>query len=148
MDGIVLARPIASKRHQRLVRLLANALDDAAGPDWNADTGVGIRLRDVPLDHRRPAVTIYRSETIDISPTRPEHVLLVVETTERIVAADQYARAVIPFYWQVEQAAAGAPIVHTYVLDPATGRYRDGEIGTGAVTLTTPFAVEVDLGRI
>jgi Uma2 family endonuclease len=134
---------------------LANALDAAAGPDWNADTDFDVRLQEVPLNNRRPDVTVYRAETIDLTPTRPEHVLLVVEvvspgseTTDRIVKADQYARAGIQFYWRVEQAATGAPLVYTYVLDPATGRYRDSEIFTGAVKVAAPFAVEVDLGHI
>lgn len=70
------------------------------------------------------------------------------ETTDRIVKADQYARVGIQFYWRVEQAATGAPLVYTYVLDPANGRYRDGEIFTGVVKLTAPFFVEVDLGQI
>ena len=129
--------------------------DAAAGPDWNADTDFDVRLQDVPLNNRRPDVTVYRAETIDVSPTRPEHVLLVVEvvspgseTTDRIVKADQYARAGIQFYWRVEQPTTGAPIVYTYVLDAATSRYRDGEIFTGVVKLTTPFIVEVDLGQI
>jgi len=155
VDGIVLVSPSAAKRHSRLARLLANALDGAAGPDWNADTHLDVRLQDVPLNNRRPDVTVYRAETIDVTPTRPEHVLLVVEvvspgseTTDRIVKADQYARAGIQFYWRVEQAATGAPLVYTYVLDPATGRYRDGEIFTGAVKLTAPFVVEVDLGQM
>ncbi|GIE82962.1 hypothetical protein Aph02nite_89120 [Actinoplanes philippinensis] len=155
MDGMVCAGPSASKRHNRLARLLANALDDAAGPDWNADTDFDVRLQDVPLNNRRPDVTVYRADTIDISPTRPEHVLLVVEvvspgseTTDRIVKTDQYARAGIPFYWRVEQAVTGAPLVYTYVLDPATGRYRDSEVFTGVVVVTAPFAVEVDLGHI
>ena len=94
-------------------------------------------------------------DTIDVTPTRPEHVLLVFEvvspgpeTTDRIVKADQYARAGIQFYWRFEQAATGAPLVYTYVLDPSTGRYRDGEIFTGAVKVTAPFSVEVDLGQL
>jgi Uma2 family endonuclease len=155
VDGMVLVSPSASKRHNRLARLLANALDAAARPDWNADTDFDVRLQDVPLNNRRPDVTVYRSETIDITPTRPEHVLLVVEvvspgseTTDRIVKADQYARAGIRFYWRVEQAATGVPLVYTYVLDPATGRYSDSEVFTGVVKLTTPFAIEVDLGEI
>ena len=147
--------PSASKRHNRLARLLANALDAAAGPDWNADTDFDVRLQDVPLNNRRPDVTVYRAATIDVSPTRPENVLLVVEvvspgseTTDRVVKADQYARAGIQFYWRVEQTAADAPVVHTYVLDPATGRYRDGETFTGVVKLAVPFSVVVDLARI
>ena len=99
VDGMVLVGPSASKRHNRLARLLANALDAAAGPDWNADTDFDLRLQDVPLNNRRPDVTVCRADTIDITPARPEHVLLVVEvvspgseTTDRIVKADQYAR--------------------------------------------------------
>ena len=70
------------------------------------------------------------------------------ETTDRIVKTDQYAKAGIPFYWRVEQAVTGAPLVYTYVLDPATGRYRDSEVFTGVVKLTVPFSLEIDLGRI
>jgi Uma2 family endonuclease len=154
VDGMVLVSPSASKRHNRLARLLSNALDVAAGPDWNADTDFDVRLQDVPLNNRRPDVTLYRAESIDVTPTRPEHVLLVVEvvspgseTTDRIVKADQYAKAGIQFYWRVEQAATGAPLLYTYVLDPATRRYREGDVFTGVVKLTAPFLFEFDLGQ-
>ncbi|TQS46245.1 Uma2 family endonuclease [Cryptosporangium phraense] len=152
VDGMVVVSPSASKRHNRLARLLANALDDAAGPDWNADTDFDVRLTDVPLNNRRPDVTVYRADTIDVTPTRPEDVLLVVEvvspgseTTDRIVKADQYAKAGIAFYWRVEQTATGVPLVYTYVLDPATDRYHEGDLFTGAVRISAPFTVEVDL---
>ncbi|MEV0275563.1 Uma2 family endonuclease [Streptomyces sp. NPDC050610] len=155
VDGMAVVSPGAPKRHSRLARILANALDAAAGPDWNADTDFDIRLQDVPLTNRRPDVTVYRAETIDLTPTRPEHVLLVVEvvspgseTTDRIVKVDQYAKSGIPFYWRVEQAATGVPIVYTYVLDPATKAYRDGEMYTGTVKATAPFSFMVDLGAL
>ncbi|WP_435195086.1 Uma2 family endonuclease [Streptomyces sp. NRRL F-5630] len=155
VDGMVVTGPSASKRLRRLARLLANALDAAAGPDWNADTDFDVRLRDVPLTNRRPDVTVYRAETIDLTPTRPEHVLLVVgvvspgsDTTDRSVKADQYAKAGIPFYWRVEQAATGVPIVYTYVLDPAIKAYRDGEMFTGMVKAAAPFSFEADLGAL
>ncbi len=118
VDGMVVVRPSASKRHSRLARILANALDAAAGPEWNADTDFDVRLQDVPLTNRRPDVVVYRADTIDITPTRPEHVLLVAEvvspgseTTDRIVKGDQYAKAGIAFYWRIEQAATGVPLV-------------------------------------
>ena len=38
VDGMVVVSPSASKRHNRLARILANALDAAGGADWNADT--------------------------------------------------------------------------------------------------------------
>ncbi|MET9256795.1 Uma2 family endonuclease [Streptomyces sp. NPDC003717] len=155
VDGMAVVRPNAAKRPKRLARILANALDAAAGPDWNADTDFDVRLQDVPLTNRRPDVIVYRAETIDLTPTRPEHVLLVVEvvspgseTTDRIVKVDQYAKAGIPFYWRVEQAATGIPIVHTYVLDPAVKAYKDGEMFTGVIKAAVPFPVTVDLGVV
>ncbi|MDI5963940.1 Uma2 family endonuclease [Streptantibioticus silvisoli] len=155
VDGMVVVSPSASKRRTRLARILANALDTAAGSDWNADTDFDVRLQDVPLTNRRPDVVVYRAETIDVTPTRPEHVLLVVEvvspgseTTDRIVKVDQYAKAGIPFYWRIEQAATGVPITYTYVLDPATRTYRDGEMFPGAIKAAAPFSVTVDLGTI
>jgi hypothetical protein len=36
VDGMVVVRPSASKRHNRLARILANVLDSSAGADWNA----------------------------------------------------------------------------------------------------------------
>jgi Uma2 family endonuclease len=153
--GMVVASPSAAKRHNRLARVIANALDAAGGAEWNADIDFDVRLRDVPLNNRRPDVTVYRADTIDLTPTRPEHVLLVVEvvspgseTTDRIVKADQYARAGIAFYWRVEQAATGAPVVHTYLLDAAIGRYREGDLFTGKITISTPFPLDLDLNGL
>ena len=84
VDGMVVVSPSASKRPSRLARILANALDAAAGPDWNADTDFDVRLQDVPLTNRRPDVVVYRANTLDITPTRPEHVLLVVEVVHPV----------------------------------------------------------------
>ncbi|WP_246025276.1 Uma2 family endonuclease [Saccharopolyspora antimicrobica] len=155
MDGLITVCRSASKRHNRLARILANALDAAAGPEWNADTDFDVRLQDVPLTNRRPDVVVYRADTIDITPTRPDHVLLVVEivspgseTTDRIVKVAQYAKAGIPFYWRVEQSVPGVPLVYTYLLDPASRVYRDGDVFTGVVKAVAPFSVEIDISTI
>ena len=151
--GIAVVSPSAPKRHNRLARVLANALDAASGPEWNADTDFDARLQDVPLTNRSPDV--YRADTIDVTPTRPEHVLLVAEvvspgseTTDRIVKVDQYAKAGIAFYWRVEQAATGVPLIYTHILDPATRAYRTGEMYTGVIKAAVPFTVDIDLGEI
>lgn len=153
VDAMVVVSPSASKRHNRLARILANALDAAGGPDWNADTDFDVRLQDVPLTNRRPDVVVYRADTIDVMPTRPEHVLLAVEvvspgseTTDRVVKVEQYAKAGIPFYWRVEQGPTAVALVYTYVLDPASGHYREGDVFAGVVKAAAPFPVEVDLG--
>ncbi|MER7756055.1 Uma2 family endonuclease [Kitasatospora sp. NPDC097643] len=152
VDGMVVVSPSATKRHNRLARLLANALDAAGGKERNADTDFDVRLQDVPLNNRRPGVVVYRADTIDESPTGPEHVLLLVEvvspgseTTDRVVKPDQYAKAGIPFHWRVEQVPGTVPVVHTYVLDPSSRSYRVGELFTGVVRTAVPYPVEIDL---
>jgi Uma2 family endonuclease len=111
-----------------------------------------VRLRDVPLLNRRPDVIVYRADTIDVMPARPEHILLLVEvvspgseTTDRTVKALEYAQAGIRYYWRVEQATSGLPVVHTYVLDPASQVYRATEVFTGVIKAIAPFPVELDL---
>ncbi|MGW6820124.1 Uma2 family endonuclease [Streptomyces sp. NPDC055005] len=112
VDGMVAVRPSASKRHARPARTLANALDAAAGPDWNADTDFDVRLQDVPLTNRRPDVIVYQAETIDLTPTRPEHVLLVVEVVSPATKAYRdgemftgTVKATAPFSFMVDLGA-------------------------------------------
>jgi hypothetical protein len=42
---------------------------------------------------------------------------------------------------------AGIPVVYSYLLDSASGQYRDGEVFTGLVKATVPFPVEIDLSK-
>jgi Uma2 family endonuclease len=155
VDGMVVVSPSASKRHNRLVRILTNALDAAGGPGWNADSDFDLRLQDVPLINRRPDVVVYRADALDLSPTRPEHVLLVAEvvspgseSTDRFVKAGEYARAGITYYWRVEQPSGGVPLVYSYILDPAARTYRDAGVFSGVVDAVAPFPVKIDLTRL
>ncbi|WP_227462925.1 MULTISPECIES: hypothetical protein [Nocardia] len=61
---------------------------------------------------------------------------------------DQYAKGGIAFYWRVEQAATGVPLIYTYILDPATRAYRTGEMYTGVIKAAVPLTVDIDLGEI
>jgi Uma2 family endonuclease len=155
MDGMIVVSPSTSKRHNRIARVLTNALDTAAGDEWNADTDFDLRLHDVPLLNRRPDIVVYRADTIDIAPTRPEHVLMVgevvspgSETTDRKIKFDQYAKGGIQFYWRVEQAMTGLPLIYTYVLDMAGDTYREGQVFCGVIDAIAPFRVKIDLTRI
>ncbi|CUU57053.1 Putative restriction endonuclease [Parafrankia irregularis] len=155
VDGMVVVSPSASRRHNRLVRLITNALDTAGGPGWKADSDFDLRLQDVPLTNRRPDVVVYRADTLDIMPARPEHVLLVAEvvspgseSTDRFVKAGEYARAAITYYWRVEQPAGGVPLVYAHILDPAAGTYRDAGVWAGVVEAVAPFQVTIDLTRL
>ncbi|CAM5521099.1 Uma2 family endonuclease OS=Streptomyces alboniger OX=132473 GN=CP975_24270 PE=4 SV=1 [Streptomyces alboniger] len=70
------------------------------------------------------------------------------ETTDRIVKTDQYAEAGIGFYWRIEQAATGTPLIYTYLLDPATQTYRGRGVAAGVLTGAAPFAVEIGLNQV
>jgi Uma2 family endonuclease len=155
VDGLLAPRPSPSKRHNRIAMRIAVALDQASGREWRAVTDVDLRLQDVPLRNRRPDVIVFRADTLDVTPTRPEHVLMAVEvvssgseTTDRIVKHEQYAKAGIQFYWRVEPEPAGGPLVYTYILDRSSGVYRDGDVFTGVVTANAPFPVTIDLTTI
>jgi Uma2 family endonuclease len=152
VDGMVVMVPGASLQHNRLAKKIAVALESAGAPGWFADLDFDVRLQDVPLTVRRPDVVVYRASAVGVTPMRPESILLVgevvspgSETTDRVFKAQQYGVAGIQFYWRVEQSAAGVPLVYTYVLDPAAGVYRSGEVHTGVVDAMVPFPVKIDL---
>jgi Uma2 family endonuclease len=153
VDGMIFLTPSASRAHNRIARLVANALD-TAHPDWRADLDFDVRLQDSPLHNRRPDVVVYRADATD-EPMRPASVLLVVEvvspgseSTDRSFKAIEYAQAGIRHYWRIESVKTGRPVVHTYVLDHATRAYRATEVFTGIVKAITPFPVEFDLRGI
>jgi Uma2 family endonuclease len=155
MDGMVVMSPRATIRHNRLATKLAVGLEAFGSPQWQAATDFDLRLRDIPLLNRCPDVAVYRAEAIDLSPMRPEHVLLAVEivspgseTVDRKIKPDEYAAAGIEYYWRVEQVGIGIPVVHTYVLDAAAHVYRPTEVFTGIVKAIAPFSVEIDLREI
>jgi hypothetical protein len=63
VDGMIVASPSAPKRHNRIAKMLAVALEAAAGDEWNADIDFDLRLQNVPLLNRRPDVIVYRAES-------------------------------------------------------------------------------------
>jgi hypothetical protein len=79
-------------------------------------------------------------------PTKPRHSAWISHGSE--VKHDQYAKAGIQFYWRVEQAINGVPLIYTYVLDMASDTYRDTEVFSGVATVTAPFPVTIDLTSI
>lgn len=117
---MVVVSPGASRRHNRLARVLANALDA------------------IDLTPTRPSTFSWRQRS-----SHPGS-----ETTDRVVKLIPYASADIPLYWRVELTPTRIPVVYAYLLDSASRRYRDGEVHTGRVTPTVPFPVEVDLSTL
>jgi Uma2 family endonuclease len=155
IDGMIRLMPPRSAIHARVIGKLAQVLDRSAGPEWYSASNVDLRIRDSPLHNLRPDVFLYRSEMIESNPARPDQLLLVAEvvspgteTADRIMKPIEYARSGISYYWRVEGAATALPIMHTYVLDPATMSYRATEVFSGVVTAIAPFPVELDLRKI
>jgi len=151
-DGQVVAASLASARRRRMARLMANALDLAGGPEWNADIALEVRLTDAPLTTRRPDVVVYRADAVDTAPMRAEDVLCVIEVvsrasqaTGRIVGVHRYAQAGIGHYWRIEWSATGVPIACTYDLDPTAQVYRENAICGDLIHVTTPFPVTINL---
>ena len=147
------AVPAALRR--RAARIIANALDAAAGPDWNADVAVEVRLADAPLTVRRPDVIVYRADAVHTIPIRAHHLLCVVELvsrashlTGRIVGVHRYVQAGIRHYWRIEWSATGTLVACSYVLDPVAGVYQEESVCNGVIDVTTPFPVTIDLTRL
>lgn len=152
VDGMIVVGPSASKRHNNIAMSIALAFKQAGAPDWNASIDTDLRLRDVPLLNRRPDVFVYRSDTIRVNPTRPEHVLLVAEivspgseTIDRKTKPDEYAQAGIRYYWRIEHMETDEPVVFTYILDESTRRYVEAGAFSEVVKTSVPFDVEIDL---
>jgi Uma2 family endonuclease len=147
--------PSASAYHNRIARRLANELDGGGSTSWNADLDFDVRLRDVPLLNRRPDVVVYRRGALRQMPMRPENVLLVVEvvwpgseTTDRHTKPAEYAQAGIRYYWRIELIENDVPVAYTYILDEASGQYRDAGVFTRVIKTDVPFPVEIDLEAI
>ena len=54
VDGSIIVSPSATPRHNRIARMLANSIEEAAPAPWQVTTDVDLRLSDVPLHNRRP----------------------------------------------------------------------------------------------
>lgn len=155
VDGMVVLSPTAPKRHHWIATLIAMTFNQVGRPKWKGGTDFDVRLRDIPLLNRRPDVVVYRAETIDITPTRPRDVPLVAEvvapgseTTDRHTKPAEYAQAGIRYYWRIESIENGVPVAYTYVLDDASGQYRDAGVFTRVIKTDVPFHVEIDLEEI
>ncbi|QNE75179.1 Uma2 family endonuclease [Streptomyces finlayi] len=84
----------------------------------------------------------------------PDEVRLAVEVVspesahrDRTVKLHEYAEAVIPHYWRIEDED-GAPIVHVYELDEPTATYVPVGIFRGSLNRPVPFEINLDLEKL
>lgn len=151
IDGSIIVSPSATPRHNRIARLLANALEEAAPTPWQVTTDVDLRLSDVPLHNRRPDILVFSGDP-DVLPVRPQQVILAVEVMSKgSVSADrldkpaEYAVAGIPHYWRIEPQSTGI-VAFTYELDKVA--YLPVDKHSGSLRTARPFPVTIDLGGL
>lgn len=151
VHGHVIKCESPTRRHQRIARLLANALASArspAGPCLEVDTDIDVVLWRVPrFTFRRPDVVVYRC--IDDPTRKPtaQETVLVVEVTsptaqrEDLVAKKaDYAAAGIPMYLVVVlDEKYGIADIREFHLDAGTGTYRLHAVHWSVLDLEGPI---------
>ncbi|WP_134667328.1 MULTISPECIES: Uma2 family endonuclease [unclassified Amycolatopsis] len=154
VDGVIRARPMRSRRHQRIIRRLSYELESACGSDLAVEFDVDLRLRDVPLLNRRPDLVVYDADLPTDAVLRPEHCRLVVEvmspgsiTVDQIDKPAEYAAAGIPQFWRVENTTdeVGGLTVFCYRLDATTRSYVPTGAHQGTFQVATPVEVSLEL---
>lgn len=145
-DGSLLLSPSPNRRHQRISRRLANALEPAARQaGFEVDEAVNVRLRQGRVSI--PDIVVAQPADLDTLVLDAGQVALVCEITSTNVGADRitkmhyYAEAGIPRYLIVEPKG---PVLELYRLDG--DRYvPEASAGPGERLLfTEPVVAEID----
>ncbi len=153
VDGAVVVLPAPLRSHQRLARRLADAIEASCGPELAVVTGADLRVQEAPLVNRRPDIVAYDARVPDEQVLRPADCRLVVEVMSvRSVTADRlskpagYAVAGVGHFWRVEDGDGAASCrVIRHVLDPRAQSYVVDGVDDGVLSVTSPFALTVDL---
>ncbi|MFB4298063.1 Uma2 family endonuclease [Actinomadura sp. NTSP31] len=153
IDGALIMMSPQSAFHDRVMRRLANALEDQIPEGTGVHTDMTVKLgrRQRP----EPDVLVYRPQQEDPELRRtyylPEEVLLVVEIVspeseerDRDTKRIKYARAGIEFFWLVENES-GRPAIHVLELDKATGAYVATGIFRDRLKVDVPFPIDIDV---
>ncbi|MEU6739555.1 Uma2 family endonuclease [Streptosporangium sandarakinum] len=152
IDGALVFMSPRKRFHQRMVRLLTEALDDQAPEELAAvdqmDVKLGHRMRPCPDVSVVAARAAADDERTFYTPAEVRLVVEVVspesEDRDRKTKPFRYAEAGIPHFWRVE-SKDGRPVVYVHELDPATGVYGLTGIHHGHLTVPVPFPIDIDL---
>jgi Uma2 family endonuclease len=148
VDGMVVVSPAPTSKHQRLLRRMLRAWDDAMPPDCEALPGVNVVLNSVRL--LIPDLVVVTEPDADTVYYKGTEVLMAVEihspstrAFDRALKRQLFADAGIPFLVFVDPATAPVSAV-CYELDD--GEYRESSCSdNGRLTLSRPFPMTVDL---
>lgn len=156
VDGALVFRARQSAYHSLTNSLLVDGLSRACPASLRVRREAIVVLG--PGQAPEPDVLVVRAEAVTglgVNRHAARDVVLVVETVapdsairDRERKPQLYARAGIPHFWLVEEGARRRPVVHVHALDPELGAYVETGVHRDRLTLTTPFAVDIDLTAI
>ncbi|MBF6044302.1 Uma2 family endonuclease [Streptomyces sp. NRRL B-1677] len=143
--------------HSLVIDLLVNGLRRTAPPELRV-----VREMTVVIDKRNgpePDVSVVGAASVggwEQTYFPAEAVLLAVEVVspdsearDRMTKPFKYACAGIPHFWRVDMTTADhQPIVHVFKLDNETRSYAPTGTHRGALKLTVPFDIDIDLTEI
>ena len=139
--------------HDRMIRRLTAALEEAAPEGWTvaAQMTVTLNRRSRPEPDVIAASAPYPPESTSF---RPADVALVVEVEsaesqdrDRRYKPGLYADAGIRHMWRIEEEQ-GQPAVHTYELDDTTRAYVATGVHRDRLTIAVPFRLDVKLADL
>jgi Uma2 family endonuclease len=157
IDGHIVKCESPSRLHNRIARRLAAALEGARKPEpcLMVETDADVRISDVPLNVRRPDVTVYRCLPDDRRLYAGD-ALLVVEVvspdssfrTDTVDKKAAYAAAGIPTYLIIFPAEGqdGIEQIEEYRL--SEGRYRLVGLHTRRLSMDLPVALDIPFGEL
>jgi Uma2 family endonuclease len=158
IDGHIVKCERPSRVHNRVAFNMAAVLKEGRKPSpcMMVDTDVDVRITDVPLNFRRPDVTVYH-RMADDERLYSRDVLLVVEVvspessykTDTVDKKAVYADAGIPVYLIVFLTAAQDAVekIEEYWLEPS-GMYRLVQLHTRRLVMDNPIPVDVRLDQL
>lgn len=160
VHGHVIKCESPTRRHQRIARLLANALASArppVGPCLEVDTDIDVVLWRVPrFTFRRPDVAVYRCIDDPARTPTAQETVLVVEvtspTTQREDLVDkkaQYAFAGIPMYLVVIlDDSHDIAEIREFHLDAGVGAYLLHSIHRSVLNLGEPVWLKMPIADL
>lgn len=153
LDGALVVSPFPAVSHQRLVRNLARALEEAAPAGFEVFEGINIRVgRDRIMI---PDIVVLNEPGLDAVIVDPDPVALVVEVTspsnawvDRLVKPEACACAGIPYFLRVDLDRAGMELGATSYSLVRDGFVVSSRSTSGRLTLSEPFHADLDLAAL
>jgi Uma2 family endonuclease len=156
VEGVLQMAPRPLPAHQRALKRLSRLLDSAWEPqglETSIDVDV-VLIEDFPPIVRAPDLIVTSTTLLNSAPSRfyARDVILAVEVvspgsvrTDRISKFAEYAEVGIPYYWIIDLSRP--PTLDAFQL--IGGSYQqDVMAGTGAVSLTSPAPITLDMGNL